>query len=319
MKNMLIEMGFRRGVNLGGWLSQCNYSPERLNHFIEAEDIARIAGWGVDHIRIPVDYNVFENAAGELVGPGFERLDWALGECDRHGLKAVIDLHKTAGYSFNTAENEGGFFNSAEYQERFFRLWEELARRYGDRPDRIVFELLNEVTDKAYMDSWNCIIAEAVRRIRAFAPDTVILVGSHGYNSARAVRDLAAPADNKVVYNFHCYEKHCFTHQGATWGEDPKPDFRISFADADITEEMFEELFADAIAAAERMGTSLYCGEYGVIDNAEPRDALEWFRTINAVLERHSIPRAVWSYKQMNFGISDARWDELRGELIKYL
>ena len=28
---MLKEMGFSRGVNLGGWMSQCDYSRERLD------------------------------------------------------------------------------------------------------------------------------------------------------------------------------------------------------------------------------------------------------------------------------------------------
>ena len=39
---MLKERGFHRGINLGGWLSQCDYSPERLNGFITEEDFAVI-------------------------------------------------------------------------------------------------------------------------------------------------------------------------------------------------------------------------------------------------------------------------------------
>ena len=35
--------GFTRGVNLGGWFSQCDYSDDRLNNFIVEEDFARIA------------------------------------------------------------------------------------------------------------------------------------------------------------------------------------------------------------------------------------------------------------------------------------
>ena len=50
------DFGFYRGVNLGGWFSQCDYSRERLDHFIEEKDIDVIAGWGLDHVRIPMDY-----------------------------------------------------------------------------------------------------------------------------------------------------------------------------------------------------------------------------------------------------------------------
>ena len=66
-------------------------------------------------------------------------------------------------------------------------------------------------------------------------------------------------------------------------------------------------------------GTVLYCGEYGVIDLAEPEDALKWFKAINTAFDRLGISRAAWSYKKMDFGISDSRMDNIRSEIIKYL
>ena len=140
MKN---KTGIYRGVNLGGWLSQCDYSADRLNNFIKEEDFAVIASWGLDHVRIPVDFNVLEDDKGGYDAPGWARIDWALALCEKHGLKTVLDLHKTAGFSFDKGECETGFFGSETYQERFYRLWEEFARRYGNLHDRVVFELLS--------------------------------------------------------------------------------------------------------------------------------------------------------------------------------
>ena len=40
---MLKEKGFYRGVNLGGWMSQCDYSVERLEGFINEKDFETIA------------------------------------------------------------------------------------------------------------------------------------------------------------------------------------------------------------------------------------------------------------------------------------
>ena len=94
---------------------------------------------------------------------------------------------------------------------------------------------------------------------------------------------------------------------------------RVAFEDSGVNEAMFENLFASAIEAAQRNHTTLYCGEYGVIDVVPPADALKWFRTINAVFEKHGIARCAWSYRQMDFGLSDPRWDELRDELLKVL
>ena len=316
MKN---KIGMHRGVNLGGWLSQCDYSADRLNHFIKEEDFGVIASWGLDHVRIPVDFNVLEDDKGGYDAPGWARIDWALALCEKHGLKTVIDLHKTAGFSFDKGEQETGFFDSEKYHERFYRLWEEIARRYGKLHDRVVFELLNEVTDASFIDAWNRISQACIRRIRAIAPDTYILVGSYHNNSAPAVKDLAAPADDKVVYNFHCYDPIEYTHQGAYWVDFLDRDARLAFADSGITEETFEKLFAPALEAAKKYNVPLYCGEYGVIDIVPPEDAVNWVRVINKVFDKYGIARAIWSYRAMDFGIADARWDAVRDELVKVL
>jgi len=313
------SFGIGRGVNLGGWLSQCDYSADRLNHFIKAEDFAVIASWGLDHVRIPVDFNVLEDDRGGYDAPGWERLDWALSLCEKHGLKTVIDLHKTAGFSFDAGECESGFFGNEKYQERFYRLWEEIARRYGKLSDRVIFELLNEVTDASFIDVWNRVSNEAIRRIRCIAPDAYILVGSYHNNSAPAVKDLAPPADDRVVYNFHCYDPLAYTHQGAHWVKELDQAARIPFEESGVTAEAFEARFAPALEAAERYGAALYCGEYGVIDVVPPEDAVKWYRVIHQVFEKYGIARAAWSYRQMDFGISDSRWDTVREELIQVL
>lgn len=317
---MLKDKGFYKGVNLGGWFSQCDYSEERLNNFITEADFKILSNWKLDHVRIPVDYNIFENDDGTYKDDGFERIDRAFELCAKYGLNAVLDLHKTAGFSFdNYGENESGFFDSEDLQERFYRLWEKFAVRYGNRPDSIAFELLNEVTDKEYIEKWNRIAETCIKRIRVYAPDTIILVGSYWNNSAEAVKDLEKPYDDKVVYNFHSYDPLKFTHQGAYWTDMIDPNERIAFEDSGVTEEYFEKFFAEAIETAKKNGTALYCGEYGIINKVFPEDTLKWFKCINAVFNKHGIARSAWSYKEMDFGLSDARLDGIRDELLKYL
>lgn len=316
---MLKEKGFYKGVNLGGWFSQCDYSEDRLNNFITEPDFGKIASWGVDHVRIPVDYNIVENEAGGYKEEGFQRLDNAFSLCRKYGLNVVLDLHKTAGFSFDFGEKEEGFFESRALQERFMKLWEEFARRYGKMQENVAFELLNEVTEEKYIGEWNRIAAECVKRIRVYAPDTIILIGSYWNNSVEAVKDLEKPADDKIVYNFHCYEPLKFTHQGAYWTPLIKPEERVSFEESGTTAEYFEKMFAGALKKAEENGTELYCGEYGMIDVASPEDTLKWYKAINGVFEKYNISRSAWTYKEMDFGLSDSRLDGVREELIKYL
>ncbi len=310
----LKQKGFYKGVNLGGWFSQCDYSQQRLNAFIKERDFEKIAGWGADHVRIPVDYNVLESEEG------FSRIDNAVRLCQKYGLHTVLDLHKTAGFSFDTyGENEHGFFDDETYQEQFYQLWERFAKRYGSQPGQIAFELLNEVTEERFLPAWNRIAGNCIRRIRKLAPETLILVGSYENNSARTVQYLDIPDDENVIYNMHCYEPLKFTHQGAYWTEVINPEERIPFSESHITPEYFENLFASAIDKAKKHHTVLYCGEYGVIDRVSPEDTLAWFRTIHDVFEKHGIARCAWSYKEMDFGLSDARLNSVREEILKNL
>ena len=314
---MLKDHGFYKGINLGGWFSQCDYSEDRLNNFISEEDFAKIASWGFDHVRLPVDYNVIQNQDGSMMEEGLHRIDRVLSFCEKYGLNMLLDLHKTRGFSFDPQENELGFFASEKDQNCFYTIWECFAERYGGHSDTVMFDILNEITEPEYLPAWIRISTECIRRIRKYAPDIRILLGSYHHNSVTAVKDLPAPYDENVLY---CYEPHRYTHQGAYW-EAGRRDIseRIRFADSGTTTEMFEELFSTAVEKAASEGTELYCGEYGVIDVVPPEDALFWFKTIHEVFEKHEIARCLWSYKQMDFGLSDQRMDSVRAELLKYI
>ena len=311
--------GFKKGINLGGWLSQCKYEKEHMDSFITADDFRRIAEMGVDHVRLPFDYNIVEGENGGFSEEGFAYIDRALEMCSKNGLNIVLDLHKAAGFSFDKGEQETGFFADRKLQERFLDLWEEIARRYGGAHSFTAFELLNEVTDQSYSDVWNDLVYKCIERIRKHAPETPILVGSYWNNSVDAVKSLRKPYDDKVVYNFHCYIPLEFTHQGAYWTDDIDPKVRMRYSEAGWCAEKFVERFREAMDFAEKNDTVLYCGEYGVIDVVCPEDTVLWFRDIHEAFEKCGISRCAWCYKGMDFGIADARLDMVRDEIIKNL
>ncbi|MBR3436354.1 MAG: cellulase family glycosylhydrolase, partial [Lachnospiraceae bacterium] len=276
---------------------------------------------------------------------GFLHLQDAVRWARESGLNLIIDLHKTACFSFDPGEKECGFFENAAYQERFFKLWEEISKRFGQDPEHVAFELLNEVTEKEFMPAWNRIARECIRRIRKSAPETPVLVGGYWHNSAASVKDIDIPDDPHLVYNFHCYDPHIFTHQGAYWMPPMDTSFRISVhasfgemseacrsmipggeynllrypSETHLSSAYFTDLFREAYEAAEKRDVPLYCGEYGVIDNSRPEEALEWFKMIHEAFVHYGIGRAAWSYREMDFGLSDVRMDGVREELLKYL
>ena len=172
--------GFMHGVNLGGWFSQCDHSQHRYDTFVTENDFKIISEWGLDHVRLPVDYNLVETVEGSYIEAGFDRIAKTLDWCKKYNLNIILDLHKTLGFSFDMGHNESGFFDNENLQERFYKLWEQMARRFANYFDgtnnKICFELLNEVTDKNYCKKWNQIARTCIQKIRAIAPTIKILV-----------------------------------------------------------------------------------------------------------------------------------------------
>lgn len=323
--------GFTRGVNFGGWLSQCDHTKERYDTFITEADFKEISERKFDHVRIPVDYElILTDDYKGFKEDGFKYLDFAIEMCKKYSLRMVLDLHRTPGYSFDPFHGEKGFFDSEECQEIFYTIWDEFAKRYGQETETVIFELLNEVTKKEYNETWIKVATHTIEIIRKYSSDMRIILGGYYNNSLEAVRDLPDPYDDKIIYTFHCYEPLIFTHQGAFWIATMDTSFRMSIdenfktydeysqkylnqayasyaaydPEGHLDENYFEVLIADAIKVAEERNVPLYCGEYGVIDRANKDDAKKWFKYFHAVLDKYKIGHSVWNYKQMDFEIS---------------
>ena len=121
--------GFKKGVNLGGWLSQGPLDKEHLDTFITEKDIARIASWGLDHVRLPIDYDNFENEDGSDKEYGYAYIDSCIEWCRKYKLNMVLDLHKTYGYIFDDEAHLLEFFHEKPLQDRFYGIWRKLIDR----------------------------------------------------------------------------------------------------------------------------------------------------------------------------------------------
>ena len=341
--------GFRRGINFGGWLSQCGNAFRKEHHdtFITEEDAARVASWGIDHIRLPIDYYLVETREGEEITEGYTYIDNCIEWCKKYGLNMILDVHKTAGFAFDEIETAGDLFNSEELQKRFINLWIKLAKRYAKYEDFVVFELLNEVVLYDVAEQWNALIRKTVTAIRTIAPTVKIIVGGVCYNSVGTVSLLDKPYDENIVFTFHCYEPLLFTHQKAYWIAEMPPSHTADYPDKisvyqeglkflakehctvigkaeldgakQVSPDFFEILFSDAVKFAEDYDVPLYCGEYGVIDKAPVEGTLNWYRDINATFEKYNIGRSAWTYKAMDFGLTEERYNSVRDELVKML
>ncbi len=339
--------GFQKGVNLGGWISQYyRRDEEYFNTFITEEDIEEIAALGFDHVRVPVDYNVLEDEEGNVLETGFKHLEDCRRWCADRGLNMLIDLHECYGYSFDPLKDmdRRTFFYDEALQARFLNLWREIAERFKDHADQVAFEPLNEIVLYDVAEAWNDLAGRYIELMRSIIPDCRLVIGGVCYNSVLTVPLLRLPTTERIIYNFHCYEPLIFTHQGAYWVDGMPEDFRIGYPrtleeyraagemlDAEVTggvqtegireigEAFFEDIFAPAIEKAAKDDVPLYCGEYGVIDLADNADKLRWLKDIHAVMNKHGIGRALWTYKERDFGMQDEQFAEIREKFIEIL
>lgn len=334
-------MKLHRGINLGGYLSQCNHQSAHYDAFITEGDIEQIAGWGLDHVRLPIDYEVIEQEDGSVKEQGYGYVDRVVAWCEKYHLNLVLDLHKAYGYDFNNAgsEEENNLFTNAAAQERFVALWERIAKRYG-KCSHVAFELLNEVVEKENADLWNALIARTVKAIRGITKDTSIIYGGIQWNSVKTLKLLEVPEDENIIFTFHFYEPLLFTHQKAYWVKNMDPVKDVPYpesmdyykeeskilgyqgevvtkaASKEMGKPFIREMIQEAIDAAKKANVNLYCGEFGVIDQAPIEDTYRWFHDVNEVFLENDIGCCVWNYKEKDFGISDAHYATIQEQLL---
>jgi len=322
---------YTSGVNLGGWLSQYqNYDHAHFKSFITEQNIQRIASWGMDHVRLPVDYPVLEeeDQPFHYKESGYAYLDQCLAWCKKAGLSLIIDLHKASGYGFDNPSTST-LFNDPLKQERFLAFWGELARHYKSEGGHLSFELLNEIVLPSSLP-WNLLAHRAVQAIRAIDQQRIIILGGNHYNSIAGLSELELYRDPRIVYTFHFYEPMVVTHQKAPWvtsldvfnqqvdypGTCPNlegfiqfhPEYKASlqsYVGTSLDKDYLRRLLLPALEFRQRSGQPLYCGEYGVIDRTPAATRLNWHRDFVDLLREFSIERACWSYKAMDFGLVD--------------
>ena len=312
--------GYMAGANLGHWISQYGDRDHRHHDtYITAPDFARMASWGLDHVRVPVDYFLFEDdsAPGVYREDGLKYIDFALEQCRKNGLNMVLDLHHAPGYFFGDGEKNNLLTDPAT-QERYLAIWRFFARRYAGEGENLSFELLNELVWEN-SDPWNALWPRAVAAIRAVSPGRRVIVGGNMWNAVSELKNLTITDDERVIYTFHDYMPMLFTHQGAPWIEGlrdvatpvPYPfstsDYAAYFDAYGYGDGLAPGMTVDSAYVRRRLqpafefirahGRPLYCGEYGVYERANIPDTVRWLNDMADALLEYGIGRAVWSYR----------------------
>ena len=315
----------QHGINLSGWFaSSRDLSVQHIASFTSASDLKAVHAMGFDFVRLGIDPSLIEHH-GEVSATDPEMLtllDKAVHEALNNQLSVLLCVFPDDDYK-RTLDTERGV-------DDFVQLWRILAAHFASEDhDHIFYELMNEpeVQDPY---RWIGIQARAVEAIRRVDTAHTIVATAANYSNLPDLLMLEPVHDDNVIYNFHFYDPHQFTHQGASWGEDDWIYYKnIPFpaTAADLSVQMknvpgdlarynlylygAEGWNAQAIAGriafaaswARERNVPLICDEFGAYKDTVPQASrARWITAVRSALEANHIGWAMWDYRG-NFGV----------------
>ncbi|MGH6737161.1 MAG: glycoside hydrolase family 5 protein [Methyloceanibacter sp.] len=226
-----------RGVSIHAWL---NWAPlteagdyrwppyHDLGEWGSAGDFERIKAMGFDFVRLSVDPGPLLSSDGKRRDEAVTRLEESVRAVSKVGLKVVLDLHpvgQVKAWSAESIEGPADAPMSARYRSVVASVAKMLAR-VGT--DKTALELMNEPQfypcEGTGGEEWESVLIGLVRAVREAAPGlTLVVSGACGGNITGLTElDPARLDDDRLIYSFHFYEPHSFTHQGVGEARDVK-------------------------------------------------------------------------------------------------
>ncbi|HEX4542301.1 MAG TPA: glycoside hydrolase family 5 protein [Candidatus Acidoferrum sp.] len=319
----------RHGINLSEWFAQVydqkGYTKEHFETWTTAQDIALIKAMGFDHVRLSVNPQpMFQRKQADQIPADYlGYLDAAVKMILDQGLAVIIDIHPDSDFKEKlVADNE--------FVEQFADYWRALARHYSDRgPEMVYFEILNE---PEFHDRfrWQGVQAKLAVAIREGATRHTIIAAGAYWSSESELLFFDPLRDPNIIYNFHFYDPHVFTHQGANWSTNyvhylkslpyPSTPENVQEAAALIPDAAnrlqvihygldrwnaarMDGEIGQVAAWAKRWGVPVTCNEFGVYRKAaNPNDRAAWISDVRTTLEKYGIGWTMWDYSG-GFGV----------------
>jgi endoglucanase len=304
---------FSRGVNFTKWFEFFNVNEIPFNKYVE-QDFINAKSLGADVVRLPVTFHFFTKSETDhtLEPLLLKYLDTVIDWAEKHQIYLIIDNH-----SFHPINP-----TDPNIDKILIPVWEQLARHFKDRSDYLIYEILNEphhICD----ERWGEIQGAAIDVIRKIDPKHSIIVGGTDYNSISKLETIPRYKDENLIYTFHFYDPHIFTHQGATWGSPslaslsgvpfPAVKERIPEIPSDLKGTSIEKALAtyekDAsfetlcttldkpAAFSKERGVPVFCGEFGVLLIQSPEaDRVKWYEFVCDALNKRKISWTCWDY-----------------------
>ena len=282
------------------------------------EMIDTLKNTGFRTVRIPVTWHnhVTDDGNGPVISEAWlDRVQEVVDYAYDNGMYVILNTHHD-----NTAniEGEGGYYPDtahAEESDRYIRgIWTQVAERFKDYDEHLIFESLNEprLAGTDYEWNFNAGVAEckdaagSINRLNQLFVDTVRATGGNnverylmmpGYDAslAGAITDLyQLPNDivsDKLIVSVHAYTPYNFalrpgSESEATdyfsW-EDPKSVYEIN--------DLMNSLYSKFVSK----GIPVVIGEYGAVNrDNNTQDRVDYYAYYTAAARANGITCCVW-------------------------
>ena len=335
-----IPAPFEKGVNFTNWLEY--RSAEQINaEMFTKQDFCNAKALGCDVIRLPIHFERICHAEDGYAIPQkiWGILDNVAAWAAELQMYVIFDFHNNCAADTVTPD---------DIETVLTPVWTQLANRYKDASPYIVYEIMNE-PHGIEIPLWNDIVERVFRLIRGIDKDRWIIVGGADWNSTAAMKTLPDFRDDKVIYTFHFYDPHTFTHQGAPWchmervigipfpydpqkmpplPENPTEGEKRCFAHYPENGrlEKVTDCFDQYAEFSRERNAPVYCGEFGCFMSVPDEMRVQWYRIVASLLAERGIARTSWDYygtfgifKRVERGVRPCFPEDLNRPLLRAL
>lgn len=273
---------------------------------------------GFTTVRIPVTWLGKVGAAPDykIDEAWLNRVAEVVGYAEAAGLKAIINIHHDGSESkywldiINAAKD-------AEVHKRILAqttaMWTQIAEKFKDKGDFLVFEAFNEVHDgkwgwgtnrtdggKQYkcLNEWNQAFVDAVRAVGGKNSDRILGVPAYCTNVDIAIESFVMPKDSakdRLMLSVHCYDpsEYTLTAKYSEWGHTAESSKKASGDNEAALKKVFEKIQKNFLAK----GIPVYMGEFGCVNRASERDQKfqQYYLAYYAKLAKtYGVPVILW-------------------------
>lgn len=300
-----LGLGWNLGNQLDAHVNEIADETSWGNGKVTQETLLKVKQAGFTSVRIPVTWlgKVGEAPHYHIDTDWMNRVAEVVEYAEKAGLKAIINIH----HDGHRHIHEDGFdehrwldiveaaqnkdVNTA-IKEQLKSMWTQIAQRFENKGEFLIFEGLNEIHDgrwgsgtnttdggKQYatLNEWQLVFVDAVRATGGNNATRYLGISGYCTSPNLTIKHLQLPTDqakDRLLISVHYYDPATFALEDkfAEWGHTGAPSKKENWGD----EKHLEKIFAALRTAYVEKGIPVYIGEMGCVHRNNNRS--ETFR-----------------------------------------